>query len=131
MKITRIRLEQFKQFRKPVEITGLTDGINLFTGPNEAGKSTIVAAVRAAFFERHRSGSVDDLRPWGDMSASPTVELDFTVAGRPYRLTKSFLGKKRCELQAGPQRLDGALAEDHLAELLGFQYAGKDRKSVV
>ena len=59
MKITRIRLEQFKQFRKPVEITGLTDGINLFTGPNEAGKSTIVAAVRAAFFERHRSSSVD------------------------------------------------------------------------
>lgn len=125
MKITRIRLEQFKQFRKPVEITGLTDGINLFTGPNEAGKSTIVAAVRAAFFERHRSGSVDDLRPWGDASASPTVELDFTVGGQPYRLTKSFLGKKRCELQAGPQRLDGASAEDHLAELLGFQYAGK------
>ena len=83
MKITRIRLEQLKQFRKPVEITGLTDGINLFTGPNEAGKSTIVAAVRAAFFERHRSSSVDDLRPWGDASASPTVELEFTVAGQP------------------------------------------------
>ena len=64
MKITRIRLEQFKQFRKPIEITGLTDGINLFTGPNEAGKSTIVAAMRAAFFERHRSSSVDDL-PFG------------------------------------------------------------------
>jgi len=125
VKITRIRLEQFKQFRKPIEITDLTDGINLFTGPNEAGKSTIVAAVRAAFFERHRSSSVDDLRPWGDASASPTVELDFTVAGLPHRLTKSFLGKKRCELQAGAQRLDGALAEDHLAELLGFQYAGK------
>lgn len=125
MKITRIRLEQFKQFRKPVEITGLSDGINLFTGPNEAGKSTIVAAVRAAFFERHRSSSVDDLRPWGEASASPSVELDFNVAGRPYRLSKSFLGKKRCELQAGPQRLDGAQAEDHLAELLGFQYAGK------
>ena len=125
MKITRIRLEQFRQFRQPVEIKDLTDGINLFTGPNEAGKSTIVAAVRAAFFERHRSISVDDLRPWGGASASPTVELDFTVAGQPYCLTKSFLGKKRCELQAGAQRLDGALAEDHLAELLGFQHALK------
>ncbi len=125
MRITRIRLEQFKQFRQRVEIADLTDGINLFTGPNEAGKSTIVAAVRAAFFERHRSGSVDDLRPWGDTAASPTVELEFTVAGQPYRLTKSFLSKKRCELQAGAQQLDGELAEDHLAELLGFQYAGK------
>ncbi|MEO8056861.1 MAG: AAA family ATPase [Burkholderiales bacterium] len=125
MKLTRIRLEQFKQFRKPVEITALDAGINLFTGPNEAGKSTIVAAVRAAFFERHRSSSVDDLRPWGDASASPTVELEFSIKGTPYRLTKSFLSKKHCELQAGAQRLDGALAEDHLAELLGFQYAGK------
>ena len=125
MKLTRIRLEQFKQFRKPIEITDLEAGINLFTGPNEAGKSTIVAAVRAAFFERHRSSSVDDLRPWGDASASPTVELEFSIKGTPYRLTKSFLSKKRCELQAGAQRLDGALAEDHLAELLGFQYAGK------
>ena len=125
MKLTRIRLEQFKQFRKPIEIKDLDAGINLFTGPNEAGKSTIVAAVRAAFFERHRSSSVDDLRPWGDASASPTVELEFSIQGTPYRLTKSFLSKKRCELQAGAQRLDGALAEDHLAELLGFQYAGK------
>jgi DNA repair exonuclease SbcCD ATPase subunit len=125
VKITRIRLDQFKQFRKPFEITGLTDGLNLFTGPNEAGKSTVVAAVRAAFFERHRSISVDDLRPWGDAAASPTVELDFTVAGQPYRLRKSFLSKKRCELQGGTQPLDGALAEDHLADLLGFQFAGK------
>lgn len=125
MKLTRIRLEQFKQFRQPIEITDLDAGINLFTGPNEAGKSTIVAAVRAAFFERHRSSSVDDLRPWGDASASPTVELEFSIKGTPYRLTKSFLSKKRCELQAGAQRLDGASAEDHLAELLGFQYAGK------
>lgn len=125
MKLTRIRLEQFKQFRKPIEINDLDAGINLFTGPNEAGKSTIVAAVRAAFFERHRSGSVDELRPWGEASASPTVALDFSIAGTPYRLTKSFLSKKRCELQAGAQHFDGALAEDHLAGLLGFQYAGK------
>ena len=125
MKITRIRLEQFKQFRKPVEITGLTDGINLFTGPNEAGKSTIVARCARGFLRAPPVQQCRYLRPWGDASASPTVELDFTVAGLPYRLTKGFLGKKRCELQAGPQQIDGALAEDHLVELLGFQYAGK------
>ena len=83
MKLARIRLEQFKQFHKPIEIKDLDAGINLFTGPNEAGKSTIVAAVRAAFFERHRSSSVDDLRPWGDASASPTVELEFSIGGTP------------------------------------------------
>ncbi len=125
MKLTRIRVEQFRQFRQPIEITGLDPGLNLFTGANEAGKSTIVAAIRAAFFERHRSGSVDHLRPWGDASASPGVELDFTIAGHDYRLVKRFLGRKRCELQVGSRRMDAAEAEDHLADLLGFQHAGK------
>lgn len=123
MKLSRVRIEQFRQFRQPVTLTDLEAGINLFTGPNEAGKSTLVAAIRAAFFERHRSGSVDDFRPWGDSAATPTIEVDFTVGGVAHRLTKSFLGKKRCELQAGTQRFDGASAEDHLAQLLGFQHA--------
>jgi hypothetical protein len=125
VKLTRIRIEQFRQFRQALEIGDLDAGLNLFTGANEAGKSTIVAALRAAFFERHRSGSVDDFRPWGDSSASPSVELDFTLADHNYRLSKSFLGRKRCELQAGSRRLDGAEAEDHLADLLGFRYAGR------
>jgi DNA repair exonuclease SbcCD ATPase subunit len=125
MKLTRLRVEQFRAFRQPLEITGLHDGINLFTGPNEAGKSTLVAAIRAAFLERHRSGSVDDLRPRGDGSASPTVELDFSLDGTDYRLAKRFLGKKRCTLQIGSRQLDGSEAEDHLAELLGFRHAGR------
>lgn len=125
MKLTRIRIEQFRQFRQPLEIRDLADGINLFTGPNEAGKSTIVAAIRAAFFERHRSGSVDDLRPWGDGSASPSVELDFELGSTACHLHKSFLGRKRCSLLVGTQQLDGADAEDRLAELLGFRHAGR------
>ncbi|NTV95871.1 MAG: AAA family ATPase, partial [Thiobacillus sp.] len=125
MKLSRIRVEQFKQFRQPFEIADLAPGLNLFTGANEAGKSTLVAAIRAAFFERHRSGSVDDLRPWGDASASPSVDLEFTVGAETYRLSKRFLGKKRCELRIGTRQMDGAEAEDLLAELLGFQHAGK------
>ncbi len=125
MKLTRIRIEQFRQFRQPLEIRDLEAGINLFTGPNEAGKSTLVAAIRAAFFERHRSGSVDDLRPWGDVSASPTVEIEFETGGVTCLLHKSFLGRKRCSLKYGAQQLDGADAEDRLAELLGFSHAGR------
>lgn len=125
MKLTRIRIEQFRQFRQPLQIGELNPGLNLFTGPNEAGKSTVVAAIRAAFFERHRSGSVDDLRPWGDASASPTVELEFETGGVVYRLGKSFLVRKRCTLTSGTQQFDGADAEDRLAELLGFRHAGR------
>ena len=34
--------------------------------------------------------------------------------------SRPFLGKKRCELQMDGHALDGNAAEDHLAELLGF-----------
>ena len=125
MKLRRIRIEQFRQFRQGLTLDALQPGLNLFTGPNEAGKSTVVAALRAAFFERYRSSSAEDFRPWGDSAASPTIEVDFDHAGKRYRLHKRFLTKKRCELDVGDQHLDGAEAEDHLAELLGFQHAGK------
>ncbi|ALM85771.1 AAA family ATPase [Bordetella sp. N] len=130
MKLSRLRIAQFRQFRDPIEIDGLAPGLNLFTGPNETGKSTIVAAIRAAFFERYRSNSAEDYRPWGDGSAAPSVVLDFEQDGEQYQLSKSFLGKKRCELQIGGagqalRRLDGAEAEDYLATLLGFQHANK------
>lgn len=125
MKLQRLRIENFKLFRAPLEIDGLTDGLNLFAAPNESGKSTVAEAIRAAFFERHRSSAVEHLRPWGESSATPTVELDFELDGKPCRLTKAFLGKKRCELSIDGKAMDGAVAEDHLAALLGFKFPGK------
>ncbi|OZI25956.1 hypothetical protein CAL26_00950 [Bordetella genomosp. 9] len=125
MKLTRIRIEQFRQFREPIEIDGLQDGINLFSGPNEAGKSTVVAAIRAAFFERFRSSAAEDFRPWDDPSASPAVTVVFEHDGQEYQLMKRFLGRKRCELRIGARVLDGAEAEEALAVLMGFQHASK------
>ncbi|ARP79713.1 hypothetical protein CAL12_01985 [Bordetella genomosp. 8] len=125
MKLTRIRIEQFRQFREAIEIDGLQDGINLFSGPNEAGKSTVVAAIRAAFFERFRSSAAEDFRPWDDPSASPAVTVVFEHDGQEYQLMKRFLGRKRCELRIGSRVLDGAEAEEALAVLMGFQHASK------
>ncbi|MGJ7536460.1 MULTISPECIES: AAA family ATPase [unclassified Variovorax] len=125
MKLQRLRIENFKLFRAPLEIDGFTDGLNLFAAPNESGKSTVAEAIRAAFFERHRSSAVEHLRPWGESSATPTVEVDFELNGKPCRLTKAFLGKKRCELVIDGKSMDGAVAEDHLAALLGFRFPGK------
>lgn len=125
MRLTRLKVSELRQFRQPYELADLQPGLNLIAGPNEAGKSTLVRAIRAAFFERHRSTAVDDLRPWGDSAATPTVELDFTHGEEAYRLRKAFLSKKRCELQAGSRRLEGAQAEDFLAGLLGFRFADR------
>jgi len=125
MRLQRLKVERLRQFRQPFELAGIEPGLNLFVGPNEAGKSTLVRAIRAAFFERHRSSSVDDLLPWGDTTAAPSIELDFSIGTTAYRLQKTFLQRKRCELKAGQQSFDGEEAEQHLAALLGFRFAAK------
>ncbi|RZS46761.1 AAA family ATPase [Sphaerotilus mobilis] len=123
--LTRLKVEQVRKFRQPFELTGLQPGLNLFSGDNEAGKSTLVRAIRAAFFERHGTNVVEDLRPWGDAGATPQVEIDFRLDGEDGQLFKRFLGKKRCQLRLGSRTLEGTEAEDLLAERLGYAYAAK------
>ena len=125
MRLSRLRIEALRQFREPLEISGLEEGINLFVGPNGAGKSTIVRAIRAAFFERYGSSSVSDLLPWEEPGAAPSVEVDFACGGRSYRLRKRFLSRKRCRLEVDGTPLENSEAEARLADLMGFQYAGK------
>lgn len=129
MKLKRLRIENFKRFRAPLELGDFADGLNLFVAPNEAGKSTVVEAIRAAFFERYKSSSVSGLRPWSDSSATPSVEIEFELGGKPVRLSKAFLSKKRCQLSIDGKVLDGTEAEDHLGELLGFSFAGRGGSS--
>lgn len=130
MKIHRIALEEFRRFRQPVVIDGLDDGINLFVGPNEAGKSTVAAALRAAFLERYRTSSVTDLAPWDMPQARPQVSVAFALGGHEYQLNKQFLARARCELliDGGAQRLEGEQAEDELARLLGFEFASRGQR---
>ncbi len=125
MKLRKLRVEQLRQFRRAVEIRDLQPGINLFTGANESGKSTLVRAIRAAFFERFRSSSVDDLQPWGDSSATPTVELEFEWQEQCWHLNKTFLRQKRCDLQIAGRPFNGEEAEEKLADLLGYEFSGR------
>ena len=125
MKLRKLRVEQLRQFRRAVEIRDPQPGINLFTGANESGKSTLVRAIRAAFFERFRSSSVDDLQPWGDSSAAPTVELEFEWQEQCWHLNKSFLRQKRCDLQIAGRPFNGEEAEEKLADLLGYEFSGR------
>ncbi len=127
MKLSRIVVEEFRKFRQPLALDGLQPGLNLFVGPNEAGKSTVAAAIRAAFLERYSTKTVADLAPRGESGARPSVELAFSHAGRDYVLKKQFLTKARCELliDGGAERLDGEAAENALAALLGFDLPGR------
>lgn len=125
MKLQRIALQNVRMFRDAVALGDLEPGLNVFTGPNGTGKSTLVYAIRAAFLERHKASTVDDLLPRDTSGVAPTIKLDFTVGDTPYRLEKSFLATKRCSLSFGRDTLDGEDAEDHLARLIGYGYAGR------
>ena len=125
MKLRRLKVEQLRQFRQPFVMDDLQPGLNLIHGPNESGKSTLVRAIRAAFFERYRTSSVEDLRPWGDSAAAPTITLDFEVRQKSWHLVKSFLQRKRCDLKIGLDSYSEDEAEEKLAELLGFQFSAK------
>lgn len=124
MKLRRIEIQSVRRLKGPIVIEQLNDGINLFTGPNGSGKTSLVSAIRAAFFERYKSTAVA-LRPHDEPSASPRVSIDFDIAGTPHQLTKQFFTGKRCALRIGPNTYDGDDAEDRLASLLGYSYAGR------
>ncbi len=125
MKLRRIRLSNFRQFRQPFEVDALDDGINLFVGPNESGKTTLVHAIRAAFFERFNSSTLTDLQPWGDSGVAPEVEIDFDWDNAHWSLKKRFLRQSRCDLRRGTESWSGKDAEDKLATLLGFDFPGR------
>ncbi|MFA5665169.1 AAA family ATPase [Castellaniella sp.] len=125
MRLTQIRLEQWRQFKAPFALHDLQPGINIIAGPNESGKSTLVEAIRAAFFERHKSGTVTHFQPWGDTAAEPAVSLTFQWQNQTWQLDKRFLGHARCSLVVDGTRFNGDDAEDRLTELMGYSLAGR------
>ncbi len=125
MKLESIAIQEFKQFTGRLVIDDLQPGLNLFTGPNEAGKSTIAEAVRAVFLERYKASHLKDLLPWGKASGQPSVEVTFDMDGTACRLSKQFVTRQRCELKIGQAVFGEDEAEDKLAALLGFSRAAR------
>ena len=127
MKLRALELDQFRKFDRLVRIGPLSDGLNLMVGPNEMGKSTLLAALTAALFEKHRSSAklVQSFQPSRHRTA-PRVCLDFEVDGRPYRIEKQFLKRPFAHLHLPDgARIDGDDAEAELERLLRFDQAGR------
>lgn len=124
--IRRIALENFRKFRTPRTIDGLAKGLNIIVEPNETGKSTVLEALRAAFFMRH-SAKTDLTRsycPIGD-DVAPLVQVAFSVVGDEWQLSKQFLKSPKVQLTAPDgTRTTSDEAEERLQHLLGFEKGG-------
>lgn len=131
MRLRSLEIAQFRKFDRPTRLDGFTDGLNMLCGPNEFGKSTILAAIRALMFERHasRATAIKSMQPWRG-NAAPELAMEFDIDGAPWRIEKRFISQPMARL-TGPDgaRFDNEAAEEALQRLLGFGAAGKQGAS--
>lgn len=120
--IRRIALDNFRKFRAPVTIDGLAEGLNIVIEPNEAGKSTLLEALRAAFFVRHstRNQLASSYAPTGE-NVAPEVEVTFDLGVDEWTVKKRFLRSPSVEVRGPDGRTQGDAAEEQLQRLLGFE----------
>jgi hypothetical protein len=125
MKIRALRVAEVGPFSSAVAVEDLSGGLDVLTGPNEAGKSTLFAALALLIGEKHTSAAreVAALRP--DSGGAPLVEADLEIEGRLWRVRKRFLAQRTAELReiGGGALWRGADAEEQLKALLGARGA--------
>ena len=88
MILRRIEVRNFRKLVGPVVID-LDAGLNVIFGDNEEGKSTLLQALRSAFFDRYNTSVATAYRPYGSES-QPEVTVNFEVNRASYRLDKKF-----------------------------------------
>lgn len=125
MILTDLQIEGFRRFASPVRLDGLGPGLNVLSAPNEAGKSTLLAALKAVLMVRSSSKAkpVKDLQPYG--GGAPHVAVSFTWKGMDCHLEKQFISKAFTRLMLGAERFEGDQAEEALRNLLGLEEASK------
>ncbi len=126
MQLRRIEVRDFRKLRHAV-VENLADGLNVLVGDNEAGKSTLLAALRAVLFERHRvSGLVAEAMLPHGQALRPEVSITFDLKGARWQLRKAFHQRPEAELiDPAGRRTTGDAVEERLAELFGFTPPGR------
>ncbi len=129
MIIRSLEVANFRKFRDPLRIDGFTDGLNIVIEPNETGKSTLLDALRAAFFIRYSAKTelVRSYVPIGD-DVAPRVAVAFELKGKNWSLEKQFMKSPSVRLTGNGGRRESEAAEEALQELLGFE-RGNNRGS--
>ena len=131
MLLNSLTVAGLRCFRNPVTLTDFDERVNIIFGPNETGKSTLVWGLVLAFCNRYDVGGEGILayRPWGT-DLSPAIEVEFTAAGKCYRIEKGFLDQAKCILseRTGDRYLrlaDGKRADERVREFMLARFPGR------
>src|SRR5437764_7860973 len=88
MRLHRLRIASFAAIES-VDVE-FGPGLNVLYGPNDLGKSTVVAAIRLGLLLPHTSTHCDQYIGWAG-GGDPVVEMTFeTEAQRIWRIRKQF-----------------------------------------
>ena len=125
MKLRRLEVRDFRKIRGSLVLDELGDGITIVAGDNEEGKSSLLAALKAAFFDLHTltGAARQAMTPWAT-EAVPAVHVDFDLREQRWELRKAFR-RGGCTLSCAGTRLEGDAAERRLQELLRFERPGR------
>lgn len=135
MKLRRIEVWDFGRIHHASLALG--EGLNVFFGPNDLGKTTIVRALRAALLLPHTSTFSRQYMPW-DRDASPRVVVTFRGDDdRIWRVDKTFgrgrSGASRLEVSTDGNTFSveakGRQVDGELRERLGWGIASPGGKN--
>ena len=94
MKLRAIRLENVRRFIDPVQITGIADGLNVLSAPNEHGKSTVFDALHAVFFKDKKSWDKEIRSLVPHAGGDPSVAVEIELADGIYRIEKRWNSRR-------------------------------------
>lgn len=125
MKIRSITLDNIRRFTAPARVTGIGDGLNVLSEPNEHGKSTLFDAIQALFFKPHgsRDKDVASLRPHA--GGAPEVTIEVETDDGVFSIAKRWFQKPAATVHRGGTLIaQSDAAEAWIADLLGGDAGG-------
>ncbi len=131
MILKSITLSGWRCFLDEISVGQFSDQINIISGPNGVGKSTLFEALRRGLMDSHSVTGLDvsAIRPWGRV-LTPKVTICFSHGGVHYRMAKQFLEGvfsrlERKENSAFRPLAEGRQADERTRELLSKNPPGR------